>query len=477
MNIELNPDAAQTLKPLPPPEAQRLRGADLCQTLHWLAGARVSATALTQTYLDAIAARNAELNAYVALNPAARAEAAASDARRAKGKFGRLDGVPVAIKDNFDVAGLATACGLPGAHVPAHADAHAVARLRGAGAVILGKTHVPEAALGATSNNPHLGAAHNPFRHGYQAGGSSGGCAVAVAAGLAAVAIGSDSLGSIRIPASYCGLFALKPTHGEISTRGMIPAARRLDSVGLIARSVHDLGVLLHVLGGHDPADPRSRRRRVDLALPDWEPGKLRVGLLGDPGAFGIEPGVARAFERALMVLTHELENRCDVGFGDFDLPRARRAAFFMIEAEMLATHARAIADPAHPVSAEMQAWLAYARSKSAADYVAADHLLDAAVVAARRMFEQVDVLVTPTTPQTAFPLEAPLPDNAGDFTCIANLAGLPAVTIPMGMTLDGLPCGMQFVGPPGSDLRLLELAEVCAAALDTAPGYPCGQP
>jgi Asp-tRNA(Asn)/Glu-tRNA(Gln) amidotransferase A subunit family amidase len=456
-------------------DARRLRGADLCQALHWLASGRVSAGALMQAYLDAIAARNAELNAYVALNPGAQAEAQASDARRAAGKFGRLDGVPIAVKDNFDVAGLPTGCGLPGTHAPATADSHVVARLRGAGAVILGKTQVPEASLAATSNNPHTGAAHNPQHRGYQAGGSSGGSAVAVAAGLAMAAIGSDSLGSIRIPASYCGLFALKPTSGEISTRGMIPAARRLDSVGLIARSVSDLGVLLHVLGGHDPADPRSRRRRVDLALPDWEPGKLRVGLFGDLDAFGTEPGVKHAFERALMALEHELGNRREVGYGDFSLTRARRAAFFMIEAEMLVTHAKAFADTAHPVSTEMQKWLDYARGKSAADYVAADLQLDAAVVAMRRMFEQIDVLVTPTTPQAAFPLEVLLPDNAGDFTCIANLAGLPAVTIPMGMTLDGLPIGMQFVGPPGSDLRLLELAEVCAAALDAAPSYPVG--
>ena len=475
MNVELNPAAAQSLEPLPPPDAKRQRGAELCQILHWLASARISARALTQTYLDAIAAQNTELNAYVALNPTALAEAQASDARRVGGKIGRLDGVPIAVKDNFNVAGLPTGCGLPGAHVPAAADAYVVSRLRGAGAVILGKTQVPEASLAATSNNPHTGAAHNPHRRGYQAGGSSGGCAAAVAAGLAAVAIGSDSLGSIRIPASYCGLYALKPTSGEISARGMIPAGRRLDSVGLMARSANDLSVLLHVLGGHDPADPRSRRRRVDLALPDWEPGKLRVGLLGDLDAFGVEPGVKRAFERALMALTHELEHRRSVGFGDFPLTRARRAAFFMIEAEMLVTHAQTFADSGSSLSPEMQTWLAYARGKSAADYVAADRLLDAAVVATRKLFAQIDVLVTPTTPQTAFPLEAPLPDNSGDFTCIANLAGLPAVTIPMGMTLDGLPTGMQFIGPPGSDLRLLELAEVCAAALDAAPSYPVG--
>jgi aspartyl-tRNA(Asn)/glutamyl-tRNA(Gln) amidotransferase subunit A len=184
---------------------------------------------------------------------------------------------------------------------------------------------------------------------------------------------------------------------------------------------------------------------------------------------------VKHAFERGLMALTHELENRRDVDFGDFALARARRAAFFMIEAEMLVTHAQAFGDRAHPISSELNAWLDYACGKSAADYVAADRQLDAAVVATRKLFEQIDVLVTPTTPQTAFPLERPLPDNSGDFTCIANLAGLPAITIPMGMTLDGLPAGMQFIGPPGSDLRLLELAEVCAAALDAAPSYPVG--
>jgi aspartyl-tRNA(Asn)/glutamyl-tRNA(Gln) amidotransferase subunit A len=461
---------------LPPPSARALRGASLCQTLHWLASGRIAAEGLTQTYLDAIAADNPRLNAYVHVNAAASAEAQAAEARRAGAKFGRLDGVPVAIKDNFDVAGLPTGAGLPATQSPAARDAHVVEKLRGAGAVILGKAQASEASLGASSANPHTGDAHNPARHGYQAGGSSGGCAVAVAAGLCTAAIGSDSLGSIRIPASYCGVFALKPTAGEISAYGMVPAARRLDTVGMIARSVDDLGVLLHVLRGHDAMDARSRRRRVDLALPDWEPGKLRVGVLGDLAAWGTEPGVARAFERALMALEHEIGNRRVVDFGDFPLQRARRAAFFVIETEMLATHAAALADKARPVSKELAKLLDYARGKSATDYAAADRLLDAAVVESRRLFAEIDVLVTPTTPQTAFPLESPVPDNSGDFTCFANFSGCPAVTIPMGNTSDGLPTGLQFMGAPGSDLRLLELAEVCAAALDATPTYPIGQ-
>jgi len=473
MKIELQ-DITETSAPALSPRT--LRGATLCQTLHWLAGGRTTSSQLTNLYLDAIAANDLRLNAFVRINAAARDEAAASDARRARGNFGRLDGVPVAVKDNIDVAGLPTACGLPGPKPAAARDARVVERLRGAGAVILGKTHVPEGSLLASSANPHTGAAHNPFRPGYQAGGSSSGSAVAVAAGLCGIAIGSDSLGSIRIPASYCGIFAMKPTSGEISTHGMLPAARRLDAIGLMARSVDDLGVLLHLLGGHDSADARSRRRRVALALPDWEPGNLRVGVLGDLAGWGTEPGVARVFERAMMSLECEFGNRRVVDFGDFSITRVRRAALFLIEAEMLVTHAQAFVNAGHPPSRELDALLDYARNKPASEYAAADRLLDTAVVKARQLFSEIDVLVTPTTPQTSFPLEAKLPDNAGDFTCFANFSGCPAVSIPMGNTIDGLPVGLQFMGPPGSDLRLLELAEVCAAALDTAPTYPVGE-
>lgn len=458
-----------------PPGERELRGASLCQVLHRLAEGRTSAVALTQSYLDAISSRNPALNAYVQVNPSALDEARASDARRAHGPVGRLDGVPIAIKDNLDVAGLPTRCGLPVVPPAAAEDAGVVARLRRAGAVILGKTHVPEGSLTASSANPHTGDANNPWRQGFQAGGSSGGAAAAVAAGLCAVGIGSDSLGSIRIPASYCGVYALKPTSGEISTRGMRPAARRLDSIGLIARNVDDLGVLMHVLAGYDHDDARSRRRRVCLDLPDWEPGKLRVGLLPDLAAFGTETVVMSAFAAALKTLEHELGNRRNVDFSDFPIQRARRAAFFMIEAEMLVTHAAALADEANPISPELQRLLAFARGKSAADFVAADRMLDAAVIKARRLFSEIDVLVTPTTPQPAFPLDAPLPDNQGDFTSFANFSGCPALTVPMGSTSDGLPLGLQFLGPPGSDLRLLELAEVCAAALDATPDYPVG--
>jgi Asp-tRNA(Asn)/Glu-tRNA(Gln) amidotransferase A subunit family amidase len=458
-----------------PPGERELRGASLCQILHWLAAGRVDAQMLTKSFLDSIERDNRAINAYVQLNPNAIDEARASDARRAHGPVGRLDGVPIAIKDNLDVAGLPTRCGLPSIPANASENSDVVARLRGAGAVILGKTHVPEASLVASSINPHTGDAHNPWRRGFQAGGSSGGSAAAVAAGLCVVAIGSDSLGSIRIPASYCGTCALKPTSGEISVRGMRPAARRLDSIGLTARSVDDLGILLHVLAGYDRDDPRSRRRRVCLDLPDWEPGKLRVGILADLNAYGTQADIVSIFQNSLTTLERELGDLHHVDFSDFPIQRARRAAFFLIETEMLVTHAQALRDDAKSISPDTNRLLDFARGKSAVDYAIADRLLDDAVAKARRLFAQIDVLITPTTPQTAFALEAALPDNQADFTCFANFSGCPAVTIPMGTTSEGLPTGLQFLGPPGSDLRLLELAEVCAAALDANPSYPIG--
>ena len=459
---------------LPPIAEIDLRRASLCQLLHWLAAERVPPTALAEVYLQAIERFNPPLNAYVELSPAlVRDQARSAEHRRREGIIGRLDGIPIALKDNFDVAGWPTRAGLPETgHVAEH-DAHVVARLRAAGAVLIGKTNMDEGALGAVTDNPHFGPTHNPHRHGYTAGGSSGGAAAAVAAGLAVAAIGSDTLGSIRIPASYCGVFALKPTQGEISTRGMVPASRWLDTVGLTARSVDDLTVLLRVLAGYDAEDPRSRRRRVALSPPDWEPGKLRCGVPSNLLAAGVQPDVMHVFEAALAKLEHELGQSRQVDFEDWHFARARRAGLLLMEAEMLGTFAAQLANAEQPVSPRFRTMLGYAERKTAADYADAERVLDAAALKMRRLFAQIDVLVMPTTPQGAFPLDGPVPDSQADLTSFANLAGCPAVSIPMGTLPGGLPIGLQLVGARGSDLRLLELAAVWSAILDAAPEYP----
>lgn len=466
------------MNPLPQTDLdpQRIRAASTCQTLHWLASGRIDAAALSEIYLAAIESGNAQLNAYIGLDAAAtRAQAAASAQRRAHGSvLGRLDGIPVAIKDNIHVAGWPTTVGLPARRARmAEQDAAVVRRLLGAGAVVLGKTNLDEGALGASTDNPHYGATRNPWQPEYGVGGSSGGAAAAVAAGLCVAAIGSDSLGSIRIPASHCGVFALKPTHGEISARGLVPAARRLDTIGLIARSVDDLTVLLQVLAGYDAEDPRSRKRRVAFAPPDWEPGRLRCGIPRDLAGLGTDAVVLAAFQQALTGLQHELGERREVDFSDYPFARARRAGLLLMEAEMRHTFAEDLADAARPISAALRELLDFAAGKSASDYVAADRMLDASVLKARRVFAEVDVLVLPTTPMAAVRRDQPEPASQAQFTSFASLAGCPALSIPMGRSPQGLPLGLQFVGPPGSDLRLLELAEVCAAALDATPDYP----
>lgn len=459
---------------LPPIAERDMRRATLCQLLHWLAADRVQPQVLADVYLEAIERIDPQLNAYVDVRGSLLQEQArTAGKRRRDGVMGRLDGIPIALKDNFDVAGWPTRAGLPGREAPAGDDAHVVARLRASGALLIGKTNMDEGALGALTDNPHFGATHNPYRHGYSAGGSSGGAAAAVAAGLAVAAVGSDSLGSIRIPASYCGVYALKPTHGEISARGLVPAARRLDAVGLLARGVDDLTVLLQVLAGYDADDARSRRRRVAFDLPDWEPGRLRAGLLPDLSAVGVSPEVQAVFEAAMDKLPRELGERRTVDFSDWDFARTRRAGLLLMEAEMLGTFAADLANTDKPVSPRFRQMLDYAARKSAGDYANADRVLDAATLKMRRLFSQVDVLVLPTTPQGAFPLDGPAPDSIADLTSFASLAGCPAVSIPMGTLPDGLPIGLQLVGARGSDLRLLELASVVAATLDAEPAYP----
>ncbi|WEN14931.1 amidase [Rhodanobacter sp. AS-Z3] len=459
---------------MPPIADLDLRRASLCQLLHWLATGRVQPQALAEVYQQAIERLDPQLHAYVDHRSGLlQDQAELADRRRRDGVIGRLDGIPLAVKDNFDIAGWPTRVGLPARGKPVHDDAHVVARLRASGALLLGKTNMDEGALGATTDNPHFGATHNPHRHGYTAGGSSGGAAAAVAAGLAVAAVGSDSLGSIRIPASYCGVYALKPTHGEISARGLVPAARRLDAVGLLARSAEDLTVLLQVLAGYDADDARSRRRRVAFDVPDWEPGHLRTGLLPDLAAVGVQQDVIDVFEAALAKLPHALGDRRTVDFADWDFARTRRAGLLLMEAEMLGTFAADLANAERPVSDRFRQMLGYAGSKSAADYAVADRVLDAATLKMRRLFSQVDVLVLPTTPQGAFPLDGPVPDSQADLTSFASLAGCPAVSLPMGMLPNGMPVGMQLVGARGSDLRLLELAAVCSATLDADPLYP----
>lgn len=417
---------------------------------------RVDSVQLTRHMLERIARHNPSLNCYLHVDAAGALEtAAASDARRRAGRaLGPLDGLTLAVKDNIDVAGMPTTAGMATRRGRiATADAFVVAQLRAAGAVILGKLNMHEGALGATNRNPHYGDCHNPYRHGYTPGGSSGGSACAVAAGLAAAALGTDTMGSVRIPASYCGVTGLKPSRGLVSTGGSVACSYRLDTIGPLARSARDLRLLMSVLGRFDP-DCMDAREMAPLRL------SLRPLLLvpSDLAALGVDEDIGAAFERELAVFDRLGCYFQRAPFADYDFAAARRAGLLSCEADMLLEHAADRAGQPDKFSAELAGMLDFAAAKDLASLARANRTLDRAVGRSNAWFARADLVLMPTTPQRAFPLAQPAPANQADLTSFANMAGLPALSLPMPAAACMLPVGMQMVGPPGADHALLEL-------------------
>ncbi len=445
---------------------------DLCSQLAALERGELRSVDLVERQLAAIQASQPGINAFLALDAqGARAAAQASDARREQGCAGLLDGVVIAVKDNIDVAGMVTSAGMAtrSQHAPANVDNPAVARLRAAGAVLVGKLNMHEAALGADNNNPHYGACHNPHRPGFTPGGSSGGSGAAVAAGLCAAALGSDSMGSVRIPASYCGVFGLKPSWGAISARGTVPVSRRLDHIGPLARSARDLGLLLQVMADFDPECAQSRA--VEFAAP-WQ-GPLRIGVIDFGDTVQIEPAVQAAFRQGLAALTELGHEEVSLPAPSLSPSRARRAGLLVCEAEMLVEHEHAWRESRELFSPGLARMLGWAETRPLTDLVAAELLLDQAQVQVQQWLAQCDVLALPTTPQQAFAFGSPVPASQADLTANANIAGCPALSLPLPVAADELPIGMQLVGRIGDDLRLVVLAEALQAALAIQPQLP----
>lgn len=427
-----------------------------------LAARSFSARELVDASLERIAQRR-ELNCFITLlAEQARAHAEAADRRAAQGRrLGPLDGVPIAVKDNIDVAGVPATAGMAARRgdVPRQ-DAFCVAKLRAQGAIIIGKTNLHEAALGATNDNPHYGRCFNPYGSNRTPGGSSGGSAAAVAADLVPGALGTDTMGSIRIPASYCGAVGLKPTYGRVSTGGVCYVSWRLDHVGPIARSVEDAGILLDAIAGFDVLCTESR-------LP--APGKVmrrRLGVLRDYEKTGVAPAVREAFERALGILA-DLGYRIEsVSIPGYDPSHARRCGLLMVEADAALVHEKDLAERPEMLSEQMRAMLGYGRSATAAKLARAERVVALAATGARRLLEDLDAIVSPTTPQTAFGFDEPVPDSQGDFTALANFAGCPAISVPLGADPAGMPIGLQFMAPPWSEPGLLEIARAFEHAL-----------
>lgn len=449
-----------------------LLGEDMTAQLARLDRGGLACVELLEQQLSAIAASQPTLNAYLAIDESgARTAAADSDARRKAGQARPLEGVPIAIKDNLDVAGMITTAGMATRRDSAVAttDSAAVARLREAGAVIIGKLNMHEAALGADNNNPHFGACHNPHRPGFTPGGSSGGSGAAVAAGLCSAALGTDSMGSVRIPASYCGVVGLKPSWGAISTRGSLALSHRLDHVGPLTRSARDLRRLLPVLAGFDPASAQSRA----ITMVPASTGPLRLGVVDFGETVQYADGVEAEFARALEVLLGLGHRRVDLATPAFAPGHSRRAGLLLCEAELLVEHRHDWQHQREHFSPLLAKLMSYAEGKSAVDLVDASRLLDQAQVQLQQWLAACDVLVAPTTPQRAFAFADAVPANQSDLTGYANFAGNPALSVPMPVAEGELPLGLQLIGRVGDELRLIALAEAFQHATRWTPHLP----
>ena len=428
------------------------------------------AEVLTRILLDRIHGKGRVLNCYITLcEETALAEARAAAARAAaKRRCGALDEIPVAVKDNIDVAGVPTSNGFggPAWRIPGE-DSEIVRRLRAAGAVILGKLNMHEGALGATTDNPHHGRTINPYRAGHSPGGSSGGSAAAVAAGLCCAALGTDTGGSVRIPAAYCGVVGLKPSFGLISTCGVVPLSYRLDHAGPLTRTVADAAIMLGVLAGFDPRCPESRHG------PDFRPNGtgpvrldgMRLGIIRNFSADVHEAAVRRAFDQALQQLSSLGATTRLVDLPSYDVVQGRRAGFVRVEAEAAFIHGPLYDREPERFSPEMRRYLDYGRDLAALRLLAADRRIDVAAFELAQCFQDVDAIVSPTTPQAAPAFDGPAPDSAGNFCILANFAGLPAISVPMGATEQALPLGLQIIGPLHEEARVLRIAASYEAA------------
>jgi aspartyl-tRNA(Asn)/glutamyl-tRNA(Gln) amidotransferase subunit A len=419
--------------------------ASACEQARAIARGDTTAQQLLQAQYAEIARRDPGLHAYVALAAAPASTPAAASP---------LAGSTFAAKDNFDVAGLPTAAGLRALVRTAQRDAAVVARLRAAGLHCLGKLNMHPMALGASNHNPDYGDCAHPTHPGHTAGGSSGGSAAAVAAGLCGIALGTDTMGSVRIPAAYCGVVGFKPGHETLGLDGVVALCRLLDHAGLLARRVEDVVAALRIAAPH-------------AAQPPTRTGRWRVGVVQDAGEHGTTADVLAACDTALAKLAQRPELECvPVRLRGLDLGAIRRAGLLLCEAELQPLLATLVAQQPQALPPDLLAMMRYIERKSAVD-------LGRALATVAQAGEQLDALAAPfdavllpTAPQVAFRMDGPVPANQADFTALANMNGAPAISLPLPVARDALPVGLQAIGRRGHDHALLQLAGWLEGAL-----------
>ncbi|MEL7467772.1 MAG: amidase [Pseudomonadota bacterium] len=420
--------------------------------------------------LAQIEAEDAVYNSFLRLYPeTAEREAEAADARREQGTtIGALDGRTVAVKDNLAVSGAPWTAGIGGrSKVIAQGDSTVVTRMRAAGAIILGSTNMEEAALGSVTDNPTFGRCINPLMPGYTPGGSSGGSGAAVAAGFADLTLGTDTMGSVRIPAAYCGVFGLKPTYGLVGMGGVVPLAPLLDTVGPLARDVNLLWPTVQALAGIDDRDPNSRP-----APKDWHIRPARVDLSGL--TFGVlkqimsvdcQPAIEMGLDRARKMIKDLGGAVIDIDLDGWVPDQDRRAGLLIIEAEGAVALAD-LMDVDGALSPHLQGLLDYGRRLSSSKLVQAYGRARMMAALVDRAFLHVDGLLLPSAPQRAFPHGSAIPTDQAAFMPLANFSGCPAIALPVPLAGEGLPASVQILGPRWSEARLTHWAETLAPAL-----------
>jgi aspartyl-tRNA(Asn)/glutamyl-tRNA(Gln) amidotransferase subunit A len=440
---------------------------------------RLSPVELTDAYLDRIQRLDPSLNTYIRVMPdQARAAARQAEREIADGGWrGPLHGVPIGIKDLFDVAGVPTTMGssILRDNVP-EADATVVSRLKAAGAAILGKQNLHEFAFGITSENPHFGAVHNPWSLDRVPGGSSGGTAAAVAAGLCAGGLGSDTGASIRAPASFCGVVGLKPTYGRVSRAGALPLAWSLDHAGPLARSVADCAILLQAIAGYDARDHASAMEAVPDFSADLARGAagLRVGVPREYFFEIVEPDVERLVRLAIATL-EQLGARVE----EVSLPHvghAQVAGNVIMSSEAAAWHTTWLRERPRDYGPDVLQRIRGGLLVRATEYLHSQQIRTLIQQDFAQAFERVDVVVGPTVPLLAPPIGRTLepggPLNlpprlvANRTTVPCNLTGMPAISVPCGFS-DGLPVGLQIMGPAFAEPLVLRAAAAYEAATD----------
>ena len=479
---------------------------------------RLKATELVNFYLQKIQRLNPKINAYnTVLEKEALEQAAESDKRFEEGKSkGLLDGMPIALKDNISLEGVKTTASskILANYLPVY-DASVVSKLKAAGAIILGKTNLDEFAMGSSTETSFWGPTKNPFDRERVSGGSSGGSAAAVAGGMALGALGSDTGGSIRQPASFCGVVGFKPTYGAVSRYGLLAMASSLDQIGPIAKTAEDAEIMFETISGQDPKDSTSIKSEIlnPKSLPRRQAGEtnskfeiqnIKIGVPKEYFGQGLNPEVRRIVEKAIDGF-----GRLGAEIQEISLPNQKYALscyYIIMPVEVASNLARydgikyGYSEIRNPKSETRNLLEIYIKTRSEGfgketkrrillgTYASSAGYVDQYYNQAQRVralvkkdfdeaFSEVDFLMGPVSPEVAFKIGAksdPLTMYLSDiYTIAVNLAGLPAISVPAGFSslnqknptpgvgLNGLPVGLQIIGPQFGDLEVLNLAKI----------------